>query len=115
MAQDKPRKDRFERRTIWVFVLAVVASVFPFGLISFSGPEVWNVALFVAAQAALVVAVAASGLALAPPTTGLLPAQLRRDTGELLFWAVALIWLAVLLTAVSVSITAVDSIGDPGF
>ena len=114
MAQDKPRKDRFERRTIWVFVLAVVASVFPFGLFSFSGPEVWNVALFVAAQAALVVAVAASGLALTPPA-GFLPTQLRRDTGELLFWAVALVWLAVLLTAISVSITAIDSIGDPGF
>ena len=114
MAQDKPRKDRFERRTVWVFVLAVVASVFPFGLFSFSGPEIWNVALFVAAQAALVVAVAASGLALAP-TTDFLPAQLRRDTGELLFWAIALIWLAVFLTAISVSITAIDSIGDPGF
>jgi hypothetical protein len=114
VAQDKPRKDRLERRTIWVFVLAVVASVFPFGLISFSGPEVWNVALFVAAQAALVVAVAASGLALAP-TTGFLPTQLRRDAGELLFSAIALIWLAVFLTAISVSITAIDSIGDPGF
>ena len=114
MAQGKPRKDRFERRTIWVFVLAVVASVFPFGLISFSRPEIWNVALFVAAQAALVVAVAASGLALTPPA-GFLPTPLRRDTGELLFWAVALIWLAVFLTAISVSITAIDSIGDPGF
>ena len=114
MAHGKPPKQPFERRTIWVFVLAVLASVFPFGLLSFSGPEVWNVSLYVAAQAALVFAVAASGLALAPGP-GFLPAQLRREPGELLFWAIALIWLAVLLTAVSVSITAVDSIGDPSF
>lgn len=114
MAQDKPRKDPYERRAIWVFVLAVVASVFPFGLFTVSGPEVWNVVLFIVSQAALVLAVAASGLALAPGL-GFMPVGLRRRSGELLFSAVGLVWLAVLLTAISVSISAVDSIGDSGF
>jgi hypothetical protein len=114
VAQDKPRKNPYERRAIWVFVLAVVASVFPFGLFSLSGPEVWNVVLFIVSQAALVLAVAASGLALAPGLE-FMPATLSRRTGELLFSAVGLVWLSVLLTAISVSISAVDSIGDSGF
>jgi hypothetical protein len=114
VAQGKPRKDPYERRAIWVFVLAVAASVFPLGLFSVSGPEVWNVVLFVVSQAALVVAVAAAGLALAPGL-GFMPASLGGRSGELLFSAVGLVWLAVLLTAISVSISAVDSIGEPGF
>jgi hypothetical protein len=114
VAQGKPRKDPYERRTIWVFVLAVLASVFPFGLFSVSGPEVWNVVLFIVSEAALVLAVAASGMALARGL-GFMPAALGRRPGELLFAAVGLLWLAVLLTAISVSISAVDSIGDPGF
>ena len=114
MAQDKPRKDPYERRTIWIFVLAVLASVFPFGLFSLSGPEVWSVVLFVITQAALVLAVAAAGLALVP-SLGFIPPVLARHSGELLFCAVALLWLAVVLTAISVSITAVDAIGEPSF
>jgi hypothetical protein len=112
VAQDKPRRDPYERRTIWVFVLAVIASVLPFGLLSISGPETWNVVLFVISQATLVLAVAASGLALVPQV---LPAVIRQRSGELLLGAVGLLWLAVLLTTIIASILAIDSIGEPGF
>lgn len=59
--------ERIERRAVWALALATVVLVFPsFGLNFLGGPEAWNVALFMAVQAALVLSVGASGLALVP-------------------------------------------------
>ena len=79
--------ERIERRATWALAIATIVLVFPsFGLSLVGGPEAWNVALFVAAQAA-VLSVGAAALALVP-RPGYVPGALRRrDPVELLFWA----------------------------
>ena len=52
MAQDRPRRDPFERRTIWVLALAVLAFVLPSWGLAFTGePEWWNVTLWIVGNA----------------------------------------------------------------
>ena len=63
--------------------------------------------MFVAAQAALALAIGSAALALVP-RPGYVPGALRRDSVELLFWAYALLWLGLLLTALNASIAAID-------
>jgi hypothetical protein len=105
--------ERIERRATWALAIATIVLVFPsFGLSFVGGPEAWNVALFVAAQAALVLSVGAAALALVP-RPGYVPGALRRrDPVELLFWAYALLWIGLLLTALNVSVTAIDYLGS---
>jgi hypothetical protein len=105
--------ERIERRATWALAIATIVLVFPsIGFSLLGGPEAWNVALFVATQAALVLSVGAAALALVP-RPGYVPAVLRRrDPVELLFWAYALLWIGLLLTALNVSITAIDFLGD---
>jgi hypothetical protein len=105
--------ERIERRATWALALATIVLVFPsIGLTLLGGPGAWNVALFVAAQAALVLSVGAAALTLVP-RPGYVPGALRRrDPVELLFWAYALLWIGLLLTALNVSITAIDYLGD---
>jgi hypothetical protein len=105
--------ERIERRATWALAIATIVLVFPsIGFSLLGGPEAWNVALFVATQAALVLSVGAAALALVP-RPGYVPGALRRrDPVELLFWAYALLWIGLLLTALNVSITAIDYLGD---
>jgi hypothetical protein len=106
------RADAFERRAIWLTALATVALIFSsFGLgtFGFGGAEAWKVALFVAAQAALVASVGLSTLSLVP---GRAPAA---SIERVLLWAFALFWLSLFLSALNVSLSAIDYIGEPGF
>ena len=106
------RIDAFERRAIWLIALATLTLIFSsFGLGTFGlgGAEAWKVALFVAAQAALVASVGLSALSLVP---GGAPA-IRIE--RVLLWAFALFWLALFLSALNVSISAIEYIGEPGF
>jgi hypothetical protein len=116
VGQEKLRRDPFERRTVWVLALTVAALVFPStGLRLVGAPDWWTVALFVAGNAALVLAVAGAGLALMP-TRAQLPAAIRRRTNaELLSLAIAFLWLGLALVFVNYSILAIDAIGEPDF
>jgi hypothetical protein len=106
------RVDVFERRAIWLTALAtlvLVFSSFGLGTFGFGGAEAWKIALFVATQAALVASIGLSALSLVP---GRAPAvRIER----VLLWAFALFWLALFLSALNVSISAIDYIGEPGF
>jgi hypothetical protein len=109
---DAVRVDALERRAIWLAALATIVLVFSsFGLgtFVFGGAEWWKVALFVAAQAALVASVGLSTLSLVP---GRAPA-IRIE--RVLLWAFVLFWLALLLSALNVSISAIQAIGESGF
>jgi len=110
--QDGVRVDAFERRAIWLTALATVVLIFSsFGLgtFGFGGAEAWKVALFVAAQTALVASVGLSALSLVP---GRVPAA---RVERVFLWAFALFWLSLFLSALNVSISAIDYIGEPGF
>jgi hypothetical protein len=111
--QNGMRVDVFERQAIWLIALATVVLVFGsfgFGIYSIGGDaDWWKVALFVAGQAALVAAVGLAALTLVP---GRAPAgRIER----VLLWAFALFWLALFLSALNVSISAIQAIGDSGF
>ena len=91
-----------------MLALAVVAFVLPSsGFSLFAGGEAWRVGIWVAGQAALVLSVAASALALMPRRI------IERDMDELLSWAMMLLWAGLALNAVNLSLAAVDSIGTP--
>ena len=114
-ADEPSRTDSVERRATWALALATVVLIFPtFGLGFIGGPDWWNIAFYVAAQAALVLSVGASALTLAP-STALLPRALRRASGELLFWAFALLWLALFLIALNMSILVIEAFGENEF
>jgi len=109
------RVDALERRaiSIWLIALATVVLVFGsfgFGFFSIGGDvDWWRVALFVAGQAALVAAVGLAALTLVPGRA--LPARIER----VLLWAFALFWLALFLSALNISISAIQAIGEPEF
>lgn len=114
MVHAEIRADELERRAIWLLALGTIVLVFgTFGLF-FSGDEAWKVGLFVASQAALLAAVGAVALALIP---GAVPVARnfawRRE--QLLSWAFMLFWLALLLTVLNVSVSAIQGIGEGGF
>ena len=103
------RIDAFERRAIWLAALTTVGLIFSgFGL-GFSDVAAWRVGLFVATQAALVVSLGLAALSLVPGRAH--PASIER----VLFWAFVLFWVALSLTALTTSISAIQSIGEPGF
>ena len=107
---DDARIDAFERRAIWLTALATIVLVFgTFSLAFSSQGEAWKVALFVAAQAALVACVGLAALTLVPGRASAAKIE------AVLFWAFVLFWLALLLTAVNVSVSAIEYIGEPGF
>jgi hypothetical protein len=107
--------ERIERRATWALAIAAVVLVFPSIGFSLLGPEPWHVAFFVAGQVALVLSVGAAGLALVP-RPGYVPGALRRlDPVELLFWAYALLWLGLFLTALNASVAAIDFLGEDDF
>ncbi len=114
MAQDKPRRDPLERRTIWVFVVAIVAFVLP--SISFAflgGPEWWNVALWIAGETAILLAIGAAGVALMPLRT-FLPAVAQRDA-EILSLAILLLWVGFAFMLINLSIVSIDALGESDF
>ena len=82
--------ERIERRATWALAIATIVLVFPsFGLSFVGGPEAWNVALFVAAQAALV-SPSEQRRSHSSRAPGYVPGGLRRrDPVELFFWAYA--------------------------
>jgi hypothetical protein len=115
-ADERSRTDSVERRATWALALATVVLIFPsFGLGFLGGPKWWNIAFYVAAQAALVLSAGASALTLAPRAEALPQAVRRREPGELLFWAYALLWLALLLIALNISILVVEAYGENEF
>ena len=115
MAQDKPRRDPLERRTIWVLALAVIAIVIPSGgLALYGGQEWWNAALWIAGNAMLLLAIGAAGLALAP-SSAVLPGSLAARRPELVTVAILLLWLGLALILANLSVIAVDAIGESDF
>jgi hypothetical protein len=107
---DDIRVDAFERRAIWLAALATVVLVFGTFTLGFTSQgEAWKVALLVASQAALVASVGLAALALVPGRAS--AARIE----AVLFWAFVLFWLALVLTAVNVSVSAIEYIGEPGF
>ena len=116
MAQAKPRKDPFERRTVWVLTLAVLALILPSaGLSLYGGPDWWTVAIWIAGNAALVLAIGAAGLALMPTRAAFPPAIRARSSAELVSVAIVLLWLGLALVFIDYSIIAVDAIGESNF
>jgi nitrate reductase NapE component len=115
-ADEPSRTDSVERRATWALALAVVVLIFPsFGFGFIGGPDWWNIAFYVAGQAALIASAAASALALAPRIAILPQALRRREPGELLFWAFALLWLALFLIALNMSILVIEAFGEDEF
>jgi hypothetical protein len=115
-ADEPSRTDSVERRATWALALATLVLIFPsFGFGFIGGPNWWNIAFYVAAQAALVVSVASSALTLAPHTTILPRALRRRESGELLFFAFALLWLALFLIALNMSVLVIEAFGEDEF
>lgn len=115
MAQDRPRRDPLERRTIWILALAVIAFVIPSGGLALYGEqEWWNVVLWIVGNALLLVAIGAAGLALAP-ASAVLPRALGSLRPELVTVAILLLWLGLALILADLSVLAVDAIGEPGF
>ena len=107
--------ERIERRATWALAISALVLVFPSIGFSLAGPQAWKVAFFVAGQATLVLSVGAAALALVP-RPGYVPGALRRrDPVELLFWAYALLWLGLFLTALNASIAAIDFLGSDEF
>ena len=115
MAQDKPRRDPLERRTIWVLALAVIAMILPGGFALYGGgPDWWNAALWIAGNALLLLAIGAAGLALAP-SSAVLPGGLAARRPELVTVAILLLWLGLALILANLSVIAVDAIGESDF
>jgi hypothetical protein len=115
VAQDRPRRDPFERRTIWVFALAVLALVLPqWSLSLFGGPDWWNVALWIAGSVAILLAVGAAGVALMPASS-VMPRQIDASRAEIVSLAIVLLWLGLALVLANLSVMAVDLIGESGF
>jgi peptidoglycan/LPS O-acetylase OafA/YrhL len=115
VAQDRPRRDPFERRTIWVFALAVLALVLPqWSLTLFGGPDWWNVALWIAGSAAILFAVGAAGVALMPASS-VMPREIDVGRAEIVSLAIVLLWLGLALILANLSVMAVDMIGESGF
>jgi hypothetical protein len=115
VAQDRPRRDPLERRTIWILALSVIAFVIPSGgLALYGGQEWWNVTLWIAGNALLLFAIGAAGLALAP-ASAMLPGTLGARRPELVTVAILLLWLGLALILSNLSVLAVDSIGDSDF
>jgi hypothetical protein len=115
VAQDRPRRDPFERRTIWVFALAVLALVLPsFELSLYGGPEWWNVVLWIAGEVAILFAVGAAGVALMP-RSAVLPAEIDLRRAEVMSLAIVLLWVGLALVLANVSVIAVDMIGESDF
>jgi hypothetical protein len=112
VAQDKPRKERLERRTIWVLALAVFAVILPTGGLALYGvADTWTVVIWIVANGLLMLAILAAGLALAP-ASALLPGTLGERRPELVTVALLLLWLGLVLIVVHLSIVAVDAIGE---
>jgi hypothetical protein len=115
VAQDKPRRDPLERRTIWVLALAVIAFVLPSGgLALYGSPDWWNVVLWIIGNTLLVFAIAAAGLALTPGSP-LMPGTVTARRAEILTIGLLLLWLGLVLILVNLSILAVDAIGETNF
>jgi hypothetical protein len=115
VAQDKPRRDSLERRTIWILALAVIAVVLPSGgLALYGGQEWWNVTLWIAGNAMLLLAIGAAGLALSPPSA-VLPGSIAERRPELVTVAILLLWLGLALILANLSVIAVDAIGESDF
>jgi hypothetical protein len=115
VAQDSPRRDPLERRTIWILALAVIAIVIPSGgLALYGGQEWWNVVLWIVGNALLLFAIGAAGLALAP-ASAILPVALGARRPELVTVAILLLWLGLALILADLSVLAVDAIGETGF
>lgn len=112
MAQDRPRRDPLERRTTWVFVLAVLTLILPQGFTLYSGAaEWWNVALWMSGSIALLLAVGAAGVALMP-RSGVMPPAVDAGRAEAVSLAIVLIWLGLALMLANLSIIAIDAIGQ---
>jgi len=115
VAQNRPRRDPLERRTIWILALAVIAMILPTGgLALYGGQEWWNAALWIAGNAMLLLAIGAAGLALAPPSA-VLPGTLAEWRPELVTVAILLLWLGLALILADLSVIAVDAIGESDF
>jgi hypothetical protein len=115
VAQDRPRRDPFERRTIWVFALAVLALILPsFELSLYGGPEWWNVALWMAGQIAILFAVGAAGVALMPRST-VLPSEIDLRRAEIASLAIVLLWVGLALALANISVIAIDALGESDF
>lgn len=115
MAQDRPRRDPLERRTIWILALAVIAMILPAGgLALYGGPEWWNVTLWIVGNACLLFAIGAAGLALTP-ASAILPGTLATRRPELVTVAIFLLWLGLALILANLSVIAVDAIGESDF
>jgi MFS family permease len=113
--RDRPRRDPFERRAIWIFALAVFALILPsFGQSLYGGAEWWNVALWIAGEVAILFAVGAAGVALMP-TSAFLPPAVDQSRAELMSLAIILLWVGLALVLANVSVMAVDLIGENQF
>ena len=112
MAQDRPRRDPLERRTTWVFALAVLTLILPQGFTLYGGPaEWWNVALWMSGSVALLLAIAAAGVALMPRSE-LMPPAVDARRAEAVSLAIVFIWLGLALILANFSIIAIDAIGQ---
>jgi hypothetical protein len=115
VAQDRPRRDPLERRTIWVFALAVLSLVLPqWQLTLFGGPEWWNVVLWMSGDVAILLAVGAAGVALMP-SSALMPRELDVRRTETMSLAIVLIWVGLALLLANISVIAIDAIGESEF
>jgi hypothetical protein len=106
---DAVRIDALERRAIWLIALATVVIVFGSfaGVFSFGGDASWwEVTLFVAGQAAIVASVGLASLSLVP---GRAPAA---RVERVVLWAFILFWVALFLSSLNVSISAIRAIGE---
>jgi hypothetical protein len=93
----------------------VFALILPsFELTLFGGPDWWNVVLWIIGNVALLLAVGAAGLALAPRSV-LMPPVVDARRAEAVSLAIVLIWLGLALILANVSIIAIDAIGESGF
>ena len=71
-----------------------------------------EVALFVAAQAALVISVGAAALALVPRPRLRSRRAPPAGPGGAFLLGVCLLWIGLLLTALNISVTAIDYLGS---
>jgi hypothetical protein len=113
--RDRPRRDPYERRTIWIFALAVLAMILPsFELSLYGGPEWWNVVLWIVGQVAVLFAVGAAGVALMP-RSALMPPAVDQSRAEITSLAIILLWVGLALLLANISVIAIDAIGDSDF
>jgi len=115
VAQDRPRRDPLERRTTWVFALAVLTLILPQGFTLYGGPaEWWNVVLWMSGSVALLLAIGAAGVALMPRNR-LMPPAVDAGRAEAVSLAIVLIWLGLGLILANFSVIAIDAIGESDF